>query len=94
MEEIANQVYKRSMAVDAQSDDFPIHQIQEDEGINWIVIENNIVYNATNSYYEQIRQPNGDIYLRLVDIFKNTKNRSRPQVSQQADDHTDRFQYE
>jgi len=65
---------------------YPIHQIQEDEGINWIVIDNNVVYNATNSYYEQIRLPNGDIHLRLVDIFTNPKNRSRPQLSQEADD--------
>lgn len=44
--------------------DYPIHQLQEDNGVPWIVIDNDIVHDATNSYFEQIRQPNGDIVLR------------------------------
>lgn len=60
----------------------PIHQLQKDNGVTWIVIENDIVHDATNSYFEQIRQPNGDIHLRLVHIFTdNSKNRSsRPEA--------------
>ncbi len=65
--------------------DYPKHQLQENEGINGIVIDEDIVHDATNSYFEQIPQPNGDIYLRLVDIF-SSKNSSRPQLSQEADD--------
>jgi hypothetical protein len=64
----------------------PIHQIQQDFGVYWIVIENDIVHDATNSYYQQIREPNGDIHLRLVKTFKDSKNRGQPEVSQQPDD--------
>ena len=70
---------------DVQNDSL-IHQLQEDEGVNWIVLgENDRVHDPTNSYFKIIKQPNGDIYLRLVDIF-SSKNRDRPQVSQQTDD--------
>jgi hypothetical protein len=65
-----------SGATSAKQNDDPIHQLQETNDIKWIVIDGNIVHDATNSYFEQIRQPNGDIYLRLVDIFKGTKNRT------------------
>jgi hypothetical protein len=81
--EIHDRVYNHSES------DYPIHQLQEDSGLNWIVIgEIDKVYTSTNSYFKVIRQPNGDIYLRLVDIF-SSKNRDRPQVSQQPDDHTE-----
>lgn len=36
-----------------------------------------MIYNNLNSYFQQIRQPNGDIYLRLVDIFDNQKKKNR-----------------
>jgi hypothetical protein len=64
----------------------PIHQLQENQGVNWIVIENGIVHDATNSYFEQIRQSNGDIYLRLVDIYSSKNRSSRPEAAQQPDD--------
>jgi hypothetical protein len=56
--------------------DYPIHQLQEDEGVNWIVIcEHDKVYDQTNSYFKIIRQPNGDIYLKQIDIFSSSKNK-------------------
>jgi hypothetical protein len=77
-------VYKSNN--EGQSDGYPIHQLQQDEGISWIVIDNNTVYDATNSYFEQIRQPNGDIYLKLVDIFSTRiKRLSRPEAGQQPE---------
>jgi hypothetical protein len=89
MEEIANQVYKRSKGISAETDHYPIHQLQEDEGVNWIVIcsKHDRVYDQTNSYFEVIRLPNGDIHLRLVDIFANQKNRNgRPATTTKLDD--------
>jgi hypothetical protein len=54
---------------------YPIHQLQVEAGINWIVIgECDRVYDQTNSYFKVIRQPNGDIYLKQVDIYANPKN--------------------
>lgn len=67
-------VYKFRNRVGPQ-DSYPIHQLQEDNGVTWIVIENDIVHDATNSYFEQIRQPDGSILLRFVDIFTDTKNK-------------------
>jgi hypothetical protein len=64
----------------------PIHQLQENLGINWIVIDQDLVYDSTNSYFEQIRTKDG-ILLRFVDIFNNSKNnKRRPEDSQQLDD--------
>ncbi len=65
--------------------DYPIHQIQQDYGVNWIVIDDGIVHYETNVYYTQIRQPNGDIYLKQIDLF-SSKNIECTQVSQQAGD--------
>lgn len=47
----------------------PIHQMQENQGINWIVIGQDIVYDYTNSYFEQIRTKDG-ILLKHIEIFK------------------------
>jgi hypothetical protein len=70
---------------DAQNDSL-IHQLQEDEGVNWIVLgENDRVHDQTISYFKIIRQPNGDIYLRLVDIF-STKNKRSASNHQQPSD--------
>jgi hypothetical protein len=63
----------------------PIHQMQENYGVNWIVIDQDLVYDSTNSYFEQIRTKDG-ILLRLVDIFNSKNNKSRPDVPQQPDD--------
>jgi hypothetical protein len=59
-----NRPYKDTIA------EYPIHQLQENQGVNWIVIDNDIVHGATNSYYQQTRLPNGDIYLKQIDIFR------------------------
>ena len=68
-------LYKFGNLNDAEND-YPIHQLHENEGVNWIVIgENDRVHDPTDSYFKIIRQPNGDIYLKLVDIF-NPKNRA------------------
>jgi hypothetical protein len=66
--EIDDRVYNHS------GYEYPIHQLQEDEHITWIVIgENDRVCDQTNSYFKIIRQPNGDIYLKLIDIFQDEK---------------------
>jgi hypothetical protein len=79
MERSSTLINKFRSSDDAQND-YPIHQLQENEGVNWIVIDNDIMHDATNSYFQQIKQPNGDIHLRLVNIY--SKDRSQPAVSQ------------
>jgi hypothetical protein len=67
---LLNRLYK-----DTSTTEYPIHQLQQDEGVNWIVLgENDRIHDPTNSYFKVIRQPNGDIYLRLVDIWSNSTN--------------------
>lgn len=83
MEHSSTLINKFRSSDDAQND-YPTHQLQEDQGIHWIVIDNDVVYNAINSYFEQIRQPNGDIHLRLVNIY--SKDGSQPAVPQQPAD--------
>ena len=61
-------LYKFRNQNDAQIDN-PIHQLQEDGGKHWIVLGDTI-NDPINSYFKIIRQPNGDIYLKLLDIFK------------------------
>ncbi|MGH7483386.1 MAG: hypothetical protein ACRELV_14635 [Longimicrobiales bacterium] len=63
---------------------YPIHQLQENNGINWIVVDSDIIYNETNSYFEQIRVKDG-ILLKLVDIYKNEDG--NPDVPQQLENH-------
>lgn len=46
----------------------PIHQMQENYGINWIVIGQDLVYDYTNSYFEQIRTKEG-ILLKHIELF-------------------------
>lgn len=65
----SNDAQTFSGSTSAKQNDYPIHQLQENEGVNWIVIDGNIVHDTTNSYFEQIKQPNGDIYLKKIDIF-------------------------
>lgn len=56
-------------------------------GYHFIVLDDK-VHPSEGKWYVQELQSNGDIYLRLVDIF-SSENKSRPQVSQQADDYTE-----
>jgi hypothetical protein len=64
---IHNRSYK-----DTSTAEYPIHQLQQDGGKDWIVLgENDRVNDPTNSYFKVIRQPNGDIYLKLIDIFRH-----------------------
>jgi hypothetical protein len=56
-------------------------------GYHFIVLHESLQVKEDQWYSQEIL-PNGDIYLRVVDIF-SSKNKSRPQVSQQADDQTE-----
>lgn len=76
MQQLHNQGYK------ATSDH--VHQLQENCNINWIIISSDLVSDATNSYFEQIRTPEG-ILLRRVDIFK--ENNSQPEGTNQPADY-------
>jgi hypothetical protein len=62
----------------------PIHQLQENYGINWIVINPNLAQNFTNSYFEQIITKDG-ILLRPIEIFTRQEN-GRPAGLQPQDD--------
>ena len=48
-----------------------IHQIQSYEDVNFIVIEQDLIANYSDSYFEEIPQSDGSILLRLVKIGSN-----------------------
>ena len=89
MGNLASQVYKRSTVTSAESDS-PIHQMQEDGKVNWIVLgENDRIHDLTNSYFKVITQPNGDIYLKLIDIFRHKEGAAESYQANPADDSVD-----
>jgi hypothetical protein len=80
MKELASQVYKRSKADDAQIR----HKFTTAGETTFIAISKDLVrkFNINeNTWVYQYATENG-IYI----AFRDTKNRSRPEVSQQPDD--------
>jgi hypothetical protein len=47
----------------------PIHQIQENEGIIWTVLDKSMASDLVYAYTKQTRTPRG-ILIEFVDIFK------------------------
>ena len=73
MEELANQVYKRSKANDSKKQHKPLNVFGK-----WIIVLDDAVHPKENEWFTMARLADGRIVLE--------KNSSRPQVSQQADD--------
>jgi hypothetical protein len=82
-------LYKFRNQNDAQNDN-QIHQLQQDYHVTWIVLgENDRIHDP--AYFKIIRQPNGDIYLKLIDIFRHKEEAAGSDYqANPADDSADR----
>jgi hypothetical protein len=83
MEELASQVYKRSTA--------NVHKVHKIHGKHVIVLDPQLIDTLKIDDETWLMQESDDTgNIRLV-AFKDTKDSSRPPVSQQADDQTEGF---